>query len=178
MDGRDEAVAAAGNIGDVSGAVPSVAQRLAKAGDVHTQVCLLDDEVGPDECDEVPPGYDLSGTLDQRNEDVERPAADGDRLIVSLKASFRCIETKRPKGRDPDGMDIVGTGHETALDVSHQIFSRCATAGAPRTFSPSPGHSDRGEPGVAEPAVDCNHRLVIGAVIRIGSLVFTTFYII
>ena len=85
---RDERVAATGNVGDVAGPFAPVPERLSKAGDMDAESALFHVDVGPDPLDQISLGNDLSGAIDQRNEDVKRATADLKRLISSLHEPF------------------------------------------------------------------------------------------
>ena len=51
----DEAISPSGNIGDESGAVLTIAERLAKGGDVEFEISLLYELFGPDTGKKAPP---------------------------------------------------------------------------------------------------------------------------
>jgi hypothetical protein len=94
---RDEAVTAAGNIGDVAGAGLAVAQRLAERADVHLEIGLLDERARPDAREEILLADNLVGALDQRDQDVERPAAEPKGRVALQQHALRRKKPERPE---------------------------------------------------------------------------------
>src|SRR5262249_48045453 len=70
------AVAAPRYVGDVALAVAAVAERLAQCRDMDPQGALLDDRVGPGARDQFVLADRLAGAFGQRDQDVQRPAAE------------------------------------------------------------------------------------------------------
>ncbi len=79
----DEAVAAPGHVRDIPCTVAPAAQRFAKPSDVRAKTTLLDHHVGPYARDQLLLGNNFSCTFDQRNQDVQRAAANLERHLVS-----------------------------------------------------------------------------------------------
>jgi hypothetical protein len=71
----DEAISPAGNIGDESGAVLTIAERLPKGGDVEFEISLLYELFGPDSGKKLLLGDHGSRALEERGENFVRPAA-------------------------------------------------------------------------------------------------------
>jgi hypothetical protein len=81
-DWRHEAVSAPGNRCYVVFIRLSVAERLSKGGNVHAQVTLFDCRVGPNPSDQLFLCDQLTGALDQDNQDVERATAKPEQLVT------------------------------------------------------------------------------------------------
>ncbi len=64
------------------------------------QGALVDDRVGPDAADELVLENRLAGALDQGDQDIERAAAEPQRLPVVKHQLLRGDQPKRPKGED------------------------------------------------------------------------------
>jgi hypothetical protein len=77
---RDEGIAASWNIRDVTLLGPPFAQNLAQGRDVNAQISVLNKGLGPNPCDQFILGDGLAMTFDKRNQDIERAAAQPDRL--------------------------------------------------------------------------------------------------
>ena len=95
---RDEAVAPARDIGDVPLSRAAIAKRLAQGGDVDPQSVLLDDRVRPGASDELVLADRLAGAFNQRDENVQRPAAEAQRLSVLEQHALGGNEAKRAEG--------------------------------------------------------------------------------
>jgi hypothetical protein len=95
LDRRDEAVAAARDVGDEAVAAPAVAQRLAQRGDMHPQRPVVDDGIGPSARDQLIPSDDLASAFDKRNEDVEGPAAEAQRSPVLKQLALSGDQAER-----------------------------------------------------------------------------------
>jgi hypothetical protein len=98
-----EPVAAAGARRDRAGA-----ERLAQRGDLHLQVVLLDDDVGPHLGDQVVLGDELAGARDQRAQHVERAAAQRDG--PSVRAEKLAL-----RGAEVEVAEAVAGGHAANL---------------------------------------------------------------
>ena len=83
--------------GYVSCAVLSIAQRLAQAGDVKPQTAFFDGDVGPDPSQQIRFADDLVRAGHQRNQNVERSAANSDRHTLFCEKSFACDQAERTK---------------------------------------------------------------------------------
>ena len=78
-DRCDEAVAPPRQRGDVSGAVLSIPQRLAQIDHVKPQAAFLDDDVGPDFCDQIFLADDFVRGRGQDDQYIEGTGAELDR---------------------------------------------------------------------------------------------------
>ncbi|MBB4397977.1 hypothetical protein GGD62_007117 [Bradyrhizobium sp. ERR14] len=105
-----EAIAASGDVDHVAGAFAGIAQgpivqslivqSLAQRRDVETQAAFVDIHVGPDALDQLPLVNDLTRTLGEKNEDVERTAAEVKRDAVLLEQPRLREQAKWPEGND------------------------------------------------------------------------------
>ncbi|GAA0008405.1 hypothetical protein BRDID11002_84130 [Bradyrhizobium diazoefficiens] len=68
---RDEAIAAAGHIDDITGRLAGIAERLAQRCDMEAQAALVDIDVGPDALDQLSLVDDFTGAPGQEDEDIE-----------------------------------------------------------------------------------------------------------
>ena len=102
--GSHENVAAAGNIGDETVAALAVAQGLAQRGDVHTERGFVHDGVGPGTRHQLVLANGLTCAFHQGDEDVERAAADAQRLVPS--SSVRSVGINL---NDPNTYASLGT---------------------------------------------------------------------
>src|SRR5258706_3495110 len=84
-DGGNERVAPCLDVCDVSVAKLAVTKRLANRGDVDSKAPLLDGHIGPDVIDEFLLCDHLTRTLAKVDQDVEGPAAKGQRHTVAPK---------------------------------------------------------------------------------------------
>ncbi len=88
----DEAVAAAGHVGNVAGIPLAIPERSAQAGDLNAERRLADGQAWPDPGHNLVFGHHLVRMLDQDLQDVECAAAERDRvsfLSRSLSAMDR-----------------------------------------------------------------------------------------
>src|SRR6516225_8902195 len=91
-----EAIAATGNIGDVSVSTASVAKRPAQCCDVNPEISFFDEGVRPHTRDQILLADNCAGMLSQGNQDIERATAEVDRAAVLEKQLLRW---KKPKWR-------------------------------------------------------------------------------
>src|SRR6266849_2267190 len=77
----DEPVAPTGHGSDVAVALLAVAQRASHCGDLHLQIALLDQGVGPNPGQQFALADQVAGPLDQCHQNVERPAAETKRPV-------------------------------------------------------------------------------------------------
>lgn len=94
---RHEAVAAAGDRRDVANPLPTVSERLAKAGDLEPQAALVDKRVGPHLCEKIPLPDDLVRPRDQRGQDINGPISDLDRYPVPRQQPLPRREQEGPE---------------------------------------------------------------------------------
>jgi hypothetical protein len=83
--GRDKAIAAAGNVRDVTRPLLSVAERLAQFGDMDPQTDFLDHETRPRIGENFTLRNHLARPINQQPQDIRRPAAQLDRHAVLLE---------------------------------------------------------------------------------------------
>src|SRR5580700_6230490 len=95
-----EAVAAAGNILDVANRGVSVAESLAKGGNVNAQTDLIDDQLPPDTPDEVTLADHFRRVLEQRDQNVQGTAANLQWRAVLLEEPLVRVQAKRTKRGD------------------------------------------------------------------------------
>ena len=93
-----ETIAAAGHVDDIAGAFAGIAQGLAQRRDVEAQAAFVDIHVGPDALDQLTLVDDLAGTLGEKNEDVERAAAEVKRDAILLEQPRPWKQPKWPEG--------------------------------------------------------------------------------
>src|SRR5258708_13540898 len=79
--GGDEPIAPTGHGRDVAVALLAVAQRASQGGDLHLEIAFLDEDVGPDPGHQLALADQVAGPLDQRHQNVERPAAETKRPV-------------------------------------------------------------------------------------------------
>ncbi len=72
----DKGVSPAGVVGDVAPAGAAVPKRLAQRGDMDPKRSLIDDRIGPGAGDQLILADRLAGAFDERDEDVQGPAAE------------------------------------------------------------------------------------------------------
>ena len=120
LHGRDEAIAAARDVGDVAGPVLAVAKHLAQLRDMDAQADLLDREAGPRVAENLVLRHHFAGTAEEQAQNIHRAAAELDRRSVPLeqprpqrKRSERdCVEIKaRPGAIAGRAMSCRGFGH-------------------------------------------------------------------
>jgi len=95
---RDEAVAAARDVGDEAIAAPAIAQRLAQRGDMDPQRPVVDDGIGPSAGDQLIPSDGLASAFDKCDEDIEGPCAEAQRLPVFEQLALRRDQAERSEG--------------------------------------------------------------------------------
>ena len=99
----DKGVTAAGIVGYVAPACAAIAERFAQRRDVHPQCPFFDDGIGPGAGDELVSGDGLAGAFDQRDQDVERAAAEPQRLPVIEQ---RALRRDQPERSEDEGFFI------------------------------------------------------------------------
>jgi hypothetical protein len=107
----DEAIAPAGNVGDVAIARLTVAQKSAQGCDIDPKITFRHEGVGPGAGDKLFLADEIARAFDQGNEDVKGAAADTERLSASRS---RCWAGSRRKGpneiaRSPEIVNGSGT---------------------------------------------------------------------
>ena len=81
--------------------VVGLAERLAQRGDLHGQVALLDDGVGPGAGEEVGLAHGASGGRGQGREHREGALAEAGRGTVAQQGAARGVENERTEGESP-----------------------------------------------------------------------------
>ena len=99
LHGRDELVAASGNVDDVAGTVAAVAESLPQHRKMDAEVAFLDEGVGPDLPDQLVLDDQFAPRLDQRDQEIERPAAKPDRPVILKEQLLPRIEAEWPEGQ-------------------------------------------------------------------------------
>src|SRR5690606_39683290 len=92
---RDETVALSGHVLDVPSVAFTIAERLAQRAHVDAKIPRGDHEIAPNARDEVPVTHDLTGVLDQRNQDVQRAIPQRERNAISLDHALRGRQAER-----------------------------------------------------------------------------------
>ena len=92
-----EAIAAARHGADVLIAGAFVAEQFAQGGDVDAQVGLFDEGVRPDPLEQVFLADQVFSAVDQRNQQIQRPAAEPQRLAIAQQNPACRIQPERPK---------------------------------------------------------------------------------
>ena len=82
------------DVEDETLAATAFAERLAQRCDVHPQTRFLDDGLLPDAGLEFGAGQDLAGAVHEQLQQVERTAAESDRLIALEELPFAGEEPK------------------------------------------------------------------------------------
>jgi hypothetical protein len=118
---RDEAIAAAGHIDDITGRLAGIAERLAQRCDMEAQAALVDIDVGPDALDQLSLVDDFTGAPGQEDEDIERAAADMKRRALLLQEPGLRKQSKWPKGNGR----VFGTIWHAPLPPQRE--SKCIT---------------------------------------------------
>ena len=88
LNGDDKAIAAAGHIGEIPCRPPIVTKRLAQGFDMEAQAGIRDMHATPDAVDQDLVGHHLAGMFGQRDQQIERPAAEADRPAVLLQPAL------------------------------------------------------------------------------------------
>jgi hypothetical protein len=96
----DKGIASAGIVDDVALALAAIAERPAQRRDVDPQGALVDNRIGPGASDEMLPRERLAGMFDKRDQDVERAAAQAQRLSV---VEHRPLCGDQPKRSEDEG---------------------------------------------------------------------------
>src|ERR1700744_4321242 len=91
----DKRVAPALNIRDVPVSEFAVPKRFPDRGNMDAEAALLDHNVGPDMIDELFLCYDFAGTLSEINQNIERPAPEGEPDTGALKDCFEARKLER-----------------------------------------------------------------------------------
>ena len=78
-----------------------MAQDLAQGRDLHLQVVLLDHEAGPHRGEELVLGEEAIEVVDQRDEDIEGPCAQGDRNAIGEQRPLVRTQLEAPEA--PNG---------------------------------------------------------------------------
>lgn len=76
-EGGGKAIAAAGNVEDISGTPDPVTEGLTQSGDVETEAALVDVDVGPDALDQFSLVDNFTWVFGKHDENVECSPADG-----------------------------------------------------------------------------------------------------
>ncbi len=99
-DWRDEAIALAGNAGDIPVSPVAIAKRLAQTGHVNPEVARVHDQPSPHARDQLAMADDLTGALDQHHQDVEGPVAQCERDAVLFERASGRVQ---PEGSERKG---------------------------------------------------------------------------
>jgi hypothetical protein len=67
---------------------------------MKTQAILIDRDIWPDECHQIPLVHDLSRALDERDKNVKSPAAQLDRTAALLEKPFGHGQSKAAEQDD------------------------------------------------------------------------------
>src|SRR5262249_44680501 len=107
LDSRHKAIAASGNRGYISVTWPTIAQCSAEGSHMNLKIALLDDGAGPYTGHECALANQLTGMLDQRDQDLERTTAETNRGFT-LKQKLLC--GKKTEGPEREGVFSRGSG--------------------------------------------------------------------
>jgi hypothetical protein len=94
---RHKAIAAACVGDDVAVAVLAIAQCPPQQSDIDTQICLVNERVGPDARDQRFFAHQLAGALHQRNQDLHRAVAECNLRILFAQQLLGWIQLEWPK---------------------------------------------------------------------------------
>src|SRR5215468_7130573 len=67
---------------------------------MNAQAAVIGNRISPRARDQVPFADDFRCVLHERDEDVESPTTDLERVAVPLEQALRCPQAKRAEGRD------------------------------------------------------------------------------
>jgi hypothetical protein len=81
----DKAIAPAGYTGDVPRTVLAIAQHSTKTSNVDTEICVIDNDAGPDPLTQLLMSDYFARPLHQRDQKVERTTPDRKRIIAFLQ---------------------------------------------------------------------------------------------
>src|SRR6516164_10763375 len=120
----DKGVTAAGIVGDIAPARTAVAKRLTQRGDMYPQRALVDDSIGPGAGDQLVSRDGLAGAFDQGDQDVERTAAEPQRLSVVEQHPPRRDQPERSEG---EGIFTLSTWYDPPVaHLARQSTGRSA----------------------------------------------------
>ena len=98
LHGSDKAIAAARHVRDIARTLLAVAERLAKFGDVNPEADLLDNKARPRVGEKLALWDHLTRAVDQKPQDIQRPAPQLDRDTIPLEQPRLVMKRKRPEG--------------------------------------------------------------------------------
>ncbi|WP_245501617.1 hypothetical protein, partial [Mesorhizobium sp. M2A.F.Ca.ET.067.02.1.1] len=96
-DWRDEAIATAGNGGDVPVIAFAVAKRFTQGSDMDPETTLLDSRVGPNDIEQLPLADDFASSFGHRDKDPQGAATNPHRLIPAYQQLPRRKQVKGAK---------------------------------------------------------------------------------
>ena len=126
-DGADERVTSSLDVCDVAVAKLAVTKRLADRGHVDSEAPLLDPYVRPDAIDQLLLCDHLTRTLGKADQDVEGPAAKGQRLTLTPKHPLAARKLKRTKLQVPVNRGAMHVSPKTT-DSAQPVCRRSVDA--------------------------------------------------
>src|SRR6516162_2482734 len=97
FDRRHETIAASRNGSDVPAARLAFAQRATQCADIDLEIALFDNGVGPNARCQLVLADQLSRSLDQRSQDLQRAAAEMNDRFTFQQQMSRWMESERAK---------------------------------------------------------------------------------
>jgi hypothetical protein len=97
---RHEAVTSSWNVHDIAFTSLAVTQGAPQLNDVEAQAALLDRYIGPNSRDELALSDHLARSSDEKTEQIESPAAHGNRRAVTFQETSVRNDTERPERKD------------------------------------------------------------------------------
>jgi len=94
----NKAVTPAGVVGDVAPASAAIAKRLAQRRDMDPERTVVDDRIGPGAGDQLVLVDRLAGAFDERNQNIQRAAAEAQWFPVIEQYSLRRDQPERSEG--------------------------------------------------------------------------------
>jgi len=99
LDRRDEGVTDAHLRADVAGTLLAIAENSPQAGHVKAQAAFFHDHIRPDSVDQFALGQHPARTLEQRNQQVQRPSTDLDGSTVAGQQPLARRHAERAEGK-------------------------------------------------------------------------------
>src|SRR6185437_2839322 len=125
----DKAIASSGHVRDIAGIVPTISERFAERCDMDVQIGVFNSHIGPNSRDQLLMADDLSSLLDKRDQKIQRPTADCDRLAVLLQQPFGCKQSEGAKHENVVGRRVTQIGHGRKIHALNTGIEGIARSG-------------------------------------------------
>jgi hypothetical protein len=90
---------------------------------VDAKVALFDERIRPDAGYQLFLGYQCTGIFQEYCEDLERPTAEPERLLVFQQQALSCEETKRAERRPNIGLPLIVHPASPSREASRAFYA-------------------------------------------------------